>query len=372
MKRPDVQTCIKRGPGRYAFGDSMSLVVRGGSALFEYQYREDKKTKTLVLGSAIGDGALTITAAREARGAAWLARRNGVALAMPGVRIAAPRGDAFGEAAQSYLANHADEWSDGHRKGLAGLVRMYALPLDPLPVNRITTDQVADALRPIWNGPGDNRGSRLRRLIEAVMTAKNVEPNPATWGRLKEKLSKKIAPVISKASMPFGDVPAFVATLGDDAEGRATLFTILTAVRRKEALGARWSEFDFENRVWTCPASRMKMKIAHMVPLTDAMMAAMGPAGDPDAFVFPNPHSGGELSHHACSMLAHGFTLHGFRSSFATWAEEQDPTYPQAVITAALAHGKGNKTTAAYLRSDHFEARRKLVQHWSEFVMGKA
>jgi hypothetical protein len=51
MKRPDVQACIKLGPGRYSFGDSMSLVVRGGSALFEYQYREDKETKTLVLGS---------------------------------------------------------------------------------------------------------------------------------------------------------------------------------------------------------------------------------------------------------------------------------------------------------------------------------
>ena len=108
MKRPDVQACIKLGPGRYSFGDSMSLVVRGGSALFEYQYREDKKTKTLVLGSAIGPAALTITAAREARGAAWLARRNGIGLAMPGIRIAQPRGDVFGEAAATYLENHAD------------------------------------------------------------------------------------------------------------------------------------------------------------------------------------------------------------------------------------------------------------------------
>jgi integrase len=373
MKRPDVQACIKLGPGRYSFGDSMSLVVRGGSALFEYQYREDKKTKTLVLGSAIGPAALTITAAREARGAAWLARRNGIGLAMPGIRIAQPRGDVFGEAAATYLENHADEWSDRHRKGLAGLVRLYTAPLAALPINRITTAQVADVLRPIWNGPGDNRGSRLRRLIESVLSAKGVEPNPAVWTKLRELLSKKVAEVVSKASMPAADVPAFVATLGNDVESRALLFVILTAVRRKEALGARWSEFDFANRVWTVPAERMKMKRDHAVPLTDAMMACIGPAGDADAFVFPNKHSGGMLSHHACSMLEFGFTLHGFRATFATWAETVDDgrAYPQSVITAALAHGKGDKVTAAYLRSDHFEARNRLMRAWSVFATGQ-
>jgi integrase len=373
MKRIDIAASIKHGNGRYSLGDSMSLVVRGNSALFEYQYREDKRTRTLVLGSATGPAAMTITAAREARAAAWLARRNGVALAMPGIRSTAPRGDSFGKAAATYLTNHSAEWSPGHRSGLAGLVRMYAGPLNPLPVNRITTDQVADALRPIWNGPGDNRGSRLRRLIESVLTAKGVEPNPASWAKLRELLSKKVADVVSKAAMPSADVPAFIATLGNDVESRATLFVILTAVRRKEALGARWSEFDFANQVWTVSAARMKMKRDHAVPLTDAMMACIGPAGDADAFVFPNKHSGGMLSHHACSMLEFGFTLHGFRATFATWAEAQDDgrAYPQSVITAALAHGKGDKVTAAYLRSDHFEARRKLMAAWSAFATGK-
>jgi len=77
-------------------------------------------------------------------------------------------------------------------------------------------------------------------------------------------------------------------------------------------------------------------------------------------------------------MKDFGFTLHGFRSSFGTWAEEQDDgrTYPMRVIKAALAHGKqnaeddANAVTARYLRSDQFQARRKLMEHWSQFATG--
>ena len=278
-----------------------------------------------------------------------------------------------GQRRRTYLANHADEWGERHRAGLAALLRTHGAPLATVPVNRITTEQVAETLRPIWDGPGDNRGSRLRRLIESVLTAKQVEPNPATWPRLRELLSKKIADVTAKASMPAADVPAFVAKLGDDVESRALLFVILTAVRRKEALGAKWREFDFENRVWTVPAERMKMKRAHAVPLTDAMMACIGPRGDGDAFVFPSKRTGGMLSHHTLSMQEHGATLHGFRATLSTWAEAQDDgrAYPQPVIKSVLAHGKGDAVTAAYLRSDHFEARRKLMQAWSAFATGR-
>jgi hypothetical protein len=104
---------------------------------------------------------------------------------------------------------------------------MHAGALANVPVNRITTEQVADTLRSIWNGPGDNRGNRLRRLIEAILTAKRVEPNPATWARLRELPSKKIAEVKPRAAMAAKDLLAFMATLGDDLASRALKFMIL-------------------------------------------------------------------------------------------------------------------------------------------------
>ena len=240
-----------------------------------------------------------------------------------------------------------------------------------MPVNRITSEQIADTLRPVWNGPSNNRGSRLRRLIEAILTAKQVEPNPATWARLRELLSKKVAEVTPRAAMAAKDVPAFMTSLGDSVEDRALKFVILTGVRRKEVLGARWREFDLKNRVWIVPGERMKMKRDHAVPLTDAMIDCLGPRDDDDAFVFPSRRTGGGmLGHEALSMHERGVTLHGFRSTLSTWAEEQDDgrAYPRAVIKAVLAHGKGDAVTAAYLRSGLFEARRKLMEHWSRFV----
>jgi integrase len=79
---------------------------------------------------------------------------------------------------------------------------------------------------------------------------------------------------------------------------------------------------------------------------------------------------GGVLGHDAVSMQEHGYTLHGFRATASTWAEEQGDgkAFARAVIKAVLAHGKGDTVTAAYLRSDLFDARRKLMEAWSAFA----
>jgi Phage integrase central domain len=67
-------------------------------------------------------------------------------------------GDKFAVAADAYLSNHADEWSKRHGTDLKALMRMHAGGLADVPVNRITTEQITDTLRPIWNGPGNRQG----------------------------------------------------------------------------------------------------------------------------------------------------------------------------------------------------------------------
>jgi integrase len=367
LRSEQVSNAIKSGVNqKIADGHNLYLVVKNGKGFWVYQFRDGNVIRSKGLGSA---ARVTPAQARRAREAFAVAWREG--LELPGVGRHRPRGDKFAVAADTYLENHADEWSQRHRAQLKALVRMHAGPLVDVPVNRITTEQVADVLRPIWSGPGNTQGNRLRRLIESILTAKRVEPNPATWARLRELLSKKIVQVKPMTAMAAKDVPAFMATLGDDIESCALKFVILTGVRRQEALGAQWWEFNLENRVWIVPAERMKMKRDHAVPLTDAMMACLGTRGADDAFVFPSCR-GGMLGHDALSMREHGVTLHGFRSTLSTWAEEQDDgrAYPRAVIKAVLAHGKGDAVTAAYLRSGLFEARRKLMEHWSRFATG--
>jgi hypothetical protein len=368
LRAEQVSKAINSGVNqKIADGHNLYLVVKNGKGFWVYQFRDGNVIRSKGLGSA---ARVTPAQARRARETFAVAWREG--LELPGVRGCTPRGDKFAHAADAYFSNHADEWSERHMAGLKALVRMHAGALADVPVNRMTIEQVADTLRPIWNGPGNSQGNRLRRLIESILTAKGVEPNPATWARLRELLSKKIAEVRPRVAMAAHDLPAFMATLGDDVESRALKFVILTGVRRKEALGARWGEFDLDNRVWIVPGERMKMKRDHAVPLTDAMIACLGPPGAEDAFVFPSRRTGGMLGHDALAMREHGVTLHGFRSTLSTWAEEQDDgrAYPRAVIKAVLAHGKGDAVTTAYLRSDLFKARRKLMEAWSAFVMG--
>src|SRR4051794_4819326 len=107
------------------------------------------------------------------------------------------------------------------------------------------------------------------KLAEHVLDAARAKghragENPARWrGHLDKLLPKRQA--LSRghhAAMPYDDVPAFIIRLrerqDDSVAARALEFTILTAARSGEVLGARWDEIDLKAKVWTVPAGRMK------------------------------------------------------------------------------------------------------------------
>jgi integrase len=64
-----------------------------------------------------------------------------------------------------------------------------------------------------------------------------------------------------------------------------------------------------------------------------------------------------------------GLTVHGLRSSFRDWAAETGGA--RDVAEAALAHAVRDKTERAYLRTDHFEARRPLMAAWADHCFGR-
>jgi integrase len=358
-------------------GRSLYLVTRQGKGFWVFHFRDPREggaIRNTGLGSADD---VTPAAARKARDKFMVDLRDGRPVAI-GARKA--KGELFGTCATAWLENHSTEWSTRTRSDNQALFAKYIpAAFNARPVTAITPEHVADVLRPIWIGPGNDKANRLRRMVEDVLKAKSVHPNPADWdGPLSSLLSRKRQEVTHHEAMAFADVPAFVAKLGDSIEDRAGRFVILTAVRRKEALGAMWAEFDLANRVWNIPKERMKMKRPHAVPLTDAMIEALGKPSE--GLVFPSARTGGMLGHKSLdkTWVPNGYTLHGFRSSFATWAEEEDHgrRFPARVIDAALAHakkdaeGERNEVTGAYQRSELFEARRKLMQAWSEFATG--
>jgi integrase len=354
------------------------------------------KRHDLGLGPAGNEpGAVTLAEARNKVGELRRQAREGTDPAA--ARIAArltqrtqptqPTGKTFRDVAKLYMDAHAAGWRNAkHAAQWESTLTTYAYPVfGDVPVSEVVTGHVMDALRPIWNEKPET-ASRLRGRIESVLDyATPLEwrtgPNPARWkGHLASMLParSKVAKVVHHAALAWADVGAFMAELRkrSGSVALALEFTILTAARTGEALGARWNEIDLGASVWTIPGNRMKAGREHRVPLTEAALTVLAKAKEmatskaPDAFVFPGRGFGAGLSQMALAMLLRrmghdDITVHGFRSAFRDWASEAT-SFDPATAEAALAHVVGDKTEAAYRRGDQLEKRRRLMEAWAE------
>jgi integrase len=260
---------------------------------------------------------------------------------------------------------------------------VYAKPLRDMPIADVDTDAVLAVLEPIWQSKPET-ASRLRARIEAVLDAAPKELigdnklNPARWeGRLKTVLGtpKKLTRG-HHAALPYSDLPGFLAKLRERPAMAALAleFLILTAARTGEVLGAAWSEFDLDRKVWTVPPVRMKAKREHRVPLTRRAVeiiktVAAAKTGD---FVFPGQRADKPLSSMSLEMLLRrmkisGATIHGFRSGFRDWAGDET-NFARELAEAALAHAVGDAAEQAYRRGDALEKRRALMDAWGTYV----
>jgi integrase len=371
-----VATLIENG--RHADGGGLYLSISpNGGRRWVFLYRWHGKPTEIGFGSARD---VTLARARElakdARGR--LAEGINPKEARKPVESAT-----FGECADRLIAAMRPSWRNGkHAAQWETTLRGYAAPLRRLPAHAITTDDVLSVLKPLWNEKLET-ASRLRGRIERVLDAAKAQglrtgENPARWrGHLDQLLPKRQRLTRGNhAAMSYGDVPAFIGDL-QSREATAALaleFTILTAARRGEVLGARWDEFDLERAVWTVPAHRMKAAREHRVPLSGralAIVKALRQAAGGREFVFAGHKPGKPLSGEALGMVLRRMklddvTVHGFRSAFRDWAAECT-NFTNEVCEAALAHTVTNKVEAAYRRGDLFEKRRRLMDAWAAF-----
>ena len=169
--------------------------------------------------------------------------------------------------------------------------------------------------------------------------------------------------------MPYSDVPGFLLTLRSrpGVAARALEFTILTACRTGEALGATWGEIAGDT--WVIPSSRTKTGVEHRVPLSPHAVVILKSLPREGDFVFTG-RAGKPLNRHAMhellALMGLSFTVHGFRSSFATWVTECTG-YEDVVRETALGHSILGKVARAYSRGDLFGKRRRLMADWAAY-----
>jgi integrase len=298
-------------------------------------------------------------------------------------RVEKATSETFDAWATVYMRDHEAGWRNPkHRDQWRHTLRDYASPvIGKVPARSILVSHIVDILRPIWIEKNET-ARRVRGRIEAILDYA-ADPddanyvNPAAFTKqLRKKLPKLPTSKQPKhhPALPYLEAVTFMAALRlqKGTSARALEFLILTAARTGEVIGATWSEIDFGERVWTVPANRMKGKREHKVPLSNAAMAVLKDMHvKQNRYVFPGDRENRPFSNMAMDMLLrrmrrNEITVHGFRSTFRTWAAEKT-NFQREVAEAALAHAKGDKLEASYERGDFFDKRRKLMDAWAKF-----
>jgi integrase len=389
---------LRKQPGRYRdqLVKGLLLVVSGpNSAAWTLRYEKDGRERWLGLG---GLRDINLAQARERARAKRLLLLDGVdpltvkQEAKAARRAADLRSMTFQQAAEAYVEQHGGKWSAKHGDQWNSSLAAYAYPvIGSLMVDSIDTALIlrvleqpvqADARWPagrLWQARRSS-ASLLRGRIESVLAWATIRghrtgDNPARWSKhLSEVLP---AGEVAQEHMA-ADVPEFVAELRTvtGVAARALQFTILTAARSGEVLGARWAEINLDEAVWTIPASRMKSAREHRVPLAPAAVELLRSlyTQDGNEFVFIDGRRGGlapKVMRRVLIQMGPKVTIHGFRSSFRTWAAERT-SYPREVCEMALAHTIGDAVEAAYRRGDLFDKRRRLMDAWASFLASPA
>lgn len=375
-----------KAPGMYSDGGGLYLqIAPSGARSWIFRFMMNGKRRDMGLGPV---KSVTLAKAREKAAGARQDIGGGVdpIAARDAARAAQEAEQAkavtFEMAAGLYIDAHRASWrNDKHAAQWPATLDAYAYPVfGKLPVGAIDVGHVSKVLEPIWTAKPET-ARRLRGRIEAILDwarAKGFRQgeNPARWrGHLENLLPRyqKVARVQHHPALPYAQVSAFVAALQaqDGMAARALEFLILTAARTSEATGARWSEIDLENAVWTIPADRIKAGKEHRVPLSPraAAIAREFSKGKKGEFVFASargkPLSNGAFLALLKRMGRRDIVPHGFRSTFRDWAAEQT-NYARDVAEMALAHAIGDKVEAAYRRGDLFAKRARMMADWAK------
>ncbi len=310
----------------------------------------------------------------------------------------AQTGTTFASVAQRYLDKKLQELSSKPSKN--AYKHTLGIACDAWgdwPIEKVRRDDVLALLKREWRPGGKvETYSRLRQRLEGVFSLAIADglidgPNPAAW---KDNLEHylPIAPKIMKsdriAAMPYSEAPAFYQRIreGNSISHKALEFYMLT-------IGARiggtrhlaWEQVDFEQARWICPGEFHKSRKDWPTPLLPRCLEILEEARElagresPWAFVSPYASKDGPVSNTAISKVHDAAApddasagrqadVHGWRSTFKTWAEEQSSAPSRVIEVQSGRLFTANAAEAAYMRGDLREKRMALLWDWWGFL----
>ncbi|MFA7595998.1 MAG: integrase arm-type DNA-binding domain-containing protein [Novosphingobium sp.] len=372
----------------YKLGDALGLfllVQPSGGKLWRLKYRIDGREKKLGLGTYPETSLSKVRALRDqARELIAAGIDPGLEKQRAKQRAQANASNTFGEIAQEFIDKRRRE---GMSSSTADKSEYYVSRLGPvlarLPIAEIGAPDLLAVLRKVEAKGNHETARRVLQLSGrifryAVATARLAsDPTRDLRGALTAPQPKHYGAIVEPKRA--GELLRSID--GYDGQVLTKIAMQLSPhvfVRPGELRHAEWGDIDLDGALWTIPAHKMKMRKAHLVPLSRQSVELLRQAYEitgPSGYVFPSirtrsrPMSENTIN---AGLRRLGFTgdemtAHGFRAMASTLLNESGKWNPDA-IERALAHKDGDAVRAAYHRGAHWKERVDMAQWWSDHL----
>ncbi|MCE8039273.1 tyrosine-type recombinase/integrase [Halomonas sp. MCCC 1A11062] len=353
---------------RVADGNGLYLNVRvSGSKTFLYRDRSQGDTFVTL-------GTFPSLSLAEAR--ADVAQRK---LKRKRQKSVATDPQSFKAVAEEYVEANEPNWSGTHTKKVKRILERDIYPsIGEIAIEDVTSRDVLDIVKNVEKrAPTIAKDAKIiigcvcrNAIIKGVIDS---DPTAALKGVLSLPKTKH------SASLNINEFKTVLLGIKNSQSTQqmktALLLLAHTFVRSHELIKARWDEFDFDAKVWTIPAERMKNRRIHVVPLSRQVIKLLKslPQGKPEDYIFPHQKYPNEHAHvnsgYSVIMrmnLKFKFSPHGFRSTASTMLNTKG--YRSDLIERQLSHVDGNRVRASYNHSDYIDERRKMMHFWSDEI----
>ncbi|UNK48848.1 tyrosine-type recombinase/integrase [Lysobacter sp. S4-A87] len=360
------------------------LIQKNGSRFWRYRYSINGRESVVALGDY---SEMSLQAAREARDAARRLVKQGINPAQhrKAARIIASdqAANTFEAVAREWIEQHRKDWTPYYFKQVSTVLEQDVFSkIGGLPIREVKSAHLLAILKEVRDRPAPTIAILIRQWCSAVflyaiatLRADN-DIAAAVKGAVKKPKTRHKTP-LSPAEIPLL-MERVEAARGTVQVQTALHLLLLTFVRPGELRQAQWSEFDLDRALWAIPEARMKMREAHVVPLSTqavALLRKLRAVSGSNPLLFPNvrdPHRAMSPTTLNRSLERMGyakvFSAHGFRTTASTLLNEMG--FHPDWIEKQLAHDERNASRRHYNRAKYVQERTKMMQAWADYLDG--
>lgn len=382
----------------YKVSDFQGLYIElatSGSKTWRLKYRYDGKEKRLTIGTYPLVG---LKLAREKAQQAKLQLTNGIdpsaaKLQAKAERIAEAEAQAKEAEILAYTFKNAFDdwhkfklpsWSHGYADDVEARARMYLLPrLGKMALVDVKPIDVLDTLKRCEQAGKLDTLKKVRSILSQVLRyavgMQKIDSDPSRdvpldvfrkqpkRNHAHQTLPAEIRRIYKAIHKPYK---------GAFETANAMKLLPLTALRANELIGLQWQEVDFDSKLLRISAERMKMKKAHIVPLSNQAITLLQTQlahNRSRDYVFPSPFNDNtpmRIESLLKAMRTQGidketFSNHGWRHAFSTTMNELG--FEPLAVEAQLAHVLQG-VQGVYSKAQYLEQRAGMMQAWADWL----